>query len=976
MPHGAECILRSPKNVCRGNAIRESSARVAPIWRGIVFLAGVAAVACAWLAQHPSTSNAVPFWVMIVSLAAVGGAAVAFPPLLVRSEGTAVGEPVRLSSVLKFAAGMLLPAGIAWAIWSTEEFHSTHVFSHAASTWAALLWLFGAVFAIGALRFSAAPPSQPKRTAWRVAMSPLLRLELGIFLLILLAALGLRVWHLGTLPEGVWIDEADNAAGVSRLLHMPFQPIQPTDFNTLPPLHPYVMAFFFWVGGNTLTDVRLASAVFGIMTVLGVYLIGRRVGGPPLGLCAALLTTVAQWDIDFSRFGVATIAAPGSLSLALAAFCVAMLRPTRLWFAVTGLLLGFSLLSYYGAFSVATVGAYGVLAVRLVTDRRYRQKAWPAVLLLPVGMLVAAAPLLTAIGLDAGYALGRLNQTSLFSQYPDWPHRLSGLRANLHAHLLMFTIVGDGNGRHNFPGAPMLDPVTGACFLLGLGMCIRGIRHWFSQLVLLWLATSMLSGIFSVDFEAPQAARTVGAIPPLMLIAALPLAALARAVRHVAVSIPAWGTWRGVRLRTDPERGSLPLWLSLLSAGVAALVVAVPLGVATERNLHQYFVQQASDPSSWADMGGDVAIMGRAIPPLLKQGYSVRIDPQIAGAPGLVYAAGGNSPSAYDPSVPVELPLPSGGIALIIPSYNVDTFANVVSAYPHAVVSALAPRFDSSQVHAHVVLVRPADVAANTGLTASFRVGTQQRTLVHQGAVIPWPVGGGTSGSASLQGTLVATGATSNTLARLRVLGARHTWLTLDGEQWQVAGASTPALHLGAGNHALQVRAEGSTLPAIHLQWYVGLSWVDIPLIDLAVPSVPTGGLLGVYYQGAMPNLPPVLWRVDPTFHVYYQAPPPPTDWPFSVRWRGYLKIARPGNYTLSVDSVGAAQLFVDGASLFTDPGATVKTVSVFLRPGRHAFRIDYTTEGSTGKHIYLQWSPPGQPLSPLPRTVLDPALS
>src|SRR5262249_57989021 len=75
-----------------------------------------------------------------------------------------------------------------------------------------------------------------------------------------------------------------------------------------------------------------------------------------------------------------------------------------------------------------------------------------------------------------------------------------------------------------------LDPVTGALFLLGLGMCVRRIRHWFYQLLLLWLATTMLSGILSLDFEAPQAARSVGALAPLMLIAALPLVLLARTV--------------------------------------------------------------------------------------------------------------------------------------------------------------------------------------------------------------------------------------------------------------------------------------------------------------------------------------------------------------------------------------------------------------------------------------------------------------
>lgn len=934
---------------------------------------GVAALACAWLAQHPSTPDVVPFWVLIVSLVAIGGAAVAFPLPLVRQEATAVGEPVRLSSVLKFAAAMLLPAGIASAIWSTEDFHNTHLFAHTASTWAALLWLLGAVCALAAMWLSSARIPRPRS---RVT-PPLLRLELLVFLLIFLAALGLRVWHLGALPEGVWIDEADNALGASRLLHLPFQPISPANIDTLPCLYPYVITFIFWIGGNSIGDVRLASVVFGLLTVVAVYLLGRRAGGPPLGLCAAAFCAVAQWAIDFSRFGVAQIAAPGTVGLAFALFGVAMVRPTVFWFAITGFLLGLSLLSYYGAFIAASSVTGFVLLVRLLFDVPYRRAAWPAVLQLPIGAIVGAAPLLVAAWLDANYALGRLQTASLMGEYPDWSHRLSGMVANAHAHLMMFTVFGDRNGRHNFPGAPMLDPVTGACFLLGLGMCIRGIRHWFSQLVLLWLAASMLSGILSVDFEAPQAARTVGAIPPIMLIAALPLAALARAAWRVAVSLPEWIRGRGFRLRTEVDRESVPLRLSLLSAATALFVVAIPLGVATDRNLNQYFGQQASDPSSWADMGGDVAIMGRAIPPLLKQGYTVRLDPQFAGVPGLVYAAEGNAPPAYDPSVPVGLPLPPGGVALIIPISSADTFANVVSAYPHAAVIPLAPAFDSSQVHAHVVLVRPADVAANTGLTASLRVGLRQRTLIHQGSVVPWPTGSGAGDGATLRGALVATGEIASAPTKLRVLGARHAWLILDGERWEVDAASTPALQLGAGNHALQVQVEGASLPAIHLQWKAGIaSWADIPPADLAATSVPTGGLLGVYYQGGTPILAPVLWRVDPTFHVYYQVPPPPTDWPFSVRWRGYLKIDRPGSYTLSLDSVGAGQLFVDGASLFTSPSAMLKTVSVFLRPGRHAFRIDYTTDGPSGKHLYLQWSPPGQPLAPIPRTSLDPAHS
>src|SRR5579872_5324247 len=115
-------------------------------------------------------------------------------------------------------------------------------------------------------------------------------------------------------------------------------------------------------------------------------------------------------------------------------------------------------------------------------------------LLLPLGLLVGAAPLLTAIWLDAQFTLDRLQTAGLFNEYATWAQRLPALGWNIRAHLLMFTVFGDRTGRHNLPGAPMLDPVTGACFLLGLGIAMRRIRHWFSQILLLWLVASLLGG--------------------------------------------------------------------------------------------------------------------------------------------------------------------------------------------------------------------------------------------------------------------------------------------------------------------------------------------------------------------------------------------------------------------------------------------------------------------------------------------------
>ena len=589
-----------------------SSSRVRPrralVRRTAAILIGIAVVVAALLAQHPSRPDQVPAWVVLASLTALAGSCMVFPSPIDRQQFLILGESEPLLDVLVYGTLLLAPCLVVVTIWSRENFHANHAFTNPISTVAACIWLLGIIAALGAI-WSVSPARRrtPVSRGWWHRF-PIRRAETLVLVAVLVAAVGLRVWHLGSVPEGVWIDEADNAMGASRLLHLPFQPIQPTDFNTLPPLYPYAMAFFFWIGGNTLTDVRLTSAFFGVMTVLGVYLIGRLAGGPTLGLCAALLTAVAQWAVDFSRFGVAQDAAPGSLSLAFAAFCVAMLRPRSLWFAIAGLLLGFSLLSYYGAFSVATVGAFGIFTLRLVMDGTYRRKAWPGMLLLPVGLLVGAAPLLTAIGLDASYALGRLNQTSLFSEYPDWSHRFAGLGANLHAHLLMFTIAGDGNGRHNLPGVPMLDTVTGACFLLGLGMCFRRCYQWFYQLLLFWLILALLSGILSLDFEAPQASRVIAAIPPVMLIAALPLALLARATWVLMLHTSTWLMRRPHRsaLVTGENVPARQLASRSVAIALATVVTAIPLGIASARNVNGYFNQHMGDLSSWSDMGGDL----------------------------------------------------------------------------------------------------------------------------------------------------------------------------------------------------------------------------------------------------------------------------------------------------------------------------------------------------------------------------------
>src|SRR5262249_36648918 len=124
---------------------------------------------------------------------------------------------------------------------------------------------------------------------------------------------------------------------------------------------------------------------------------------------------------------------------------------------------------------------------------------------------------------------------AMFDPTPQARQILADFLESLRRHLLMFHVRGDANGRHNLPGAPMLDFVTGGLFGLGLLCLLVHVFDWRSILFGLWFCMSLSAGIFSVDFEAPQGARTFGMTPMIAIVSAVPLAALFRCGQSLLV---------------------------------------------------------------------------------------------------------------------------------------------------------------------------------------------------------------------------------------------------------------------------------------------------------------------------------------------------------------------------------------------------------------------------------------------------------
>ena len=72
----------------------------------------------------------------------------------------------------------------------------------------------------------------------------------------------------------------------------------------------------------------------------------------------------------------------------------------------------------------------------------------------------------------------------------------------------------------------MLDPVTGGLALAGVFLVVLRAGGLGQTLLLVWLPAALAGGIFSLSFEAPQSHRSIGAVVPAILFAALPLAVL------------------------------------------------------------------------------------------------------------------------------------------------------------------------------------------------------------------------------------------------------------------------------------------------------------------------------------------------------------------------------------------------------------------------------------------------------------------
>ncbi|MFN8443188.1 MAG: PA14 domain-containing protein [Caldilineaceae bacterium] len=787
---------------------------------------------------------------------------------------------------------------------------------------------------------------------WR--MPTLVKNRLG-WLLLLALAIGLffRFYKLDKLAFGVWYDEGMHALLAQRILNEPnWRPIfLDYDYNG-PALYAYITALFFNWFGVSIVSIRHVSATFGVLTVLFAYLTGKELFDRRTGLILSFLVAVASWSVLDSRFGVHTANSVPLFALASTYFLLRALRVRRMpAFAWAGIWIGLGL-NFYSSYRLF-VAILGIYVLHRLIYQAIQERKNPLDGRLVAGLLCAA---LAATLVATPLLLFALQKPDIFWQRVEEAYVLKGktpdqywpvLSETIRKHLLMFNVAGDENGRHNLPGAPMLDVISAGLMVVGLALALWRIRRPRYLFLVIWLLLPLSAGILSVDFEAPHSIRSNGAQPAAYLLAVLPLYEL-------------WRLW---------DRGARP-YSRLLAWPLAGLLVIVGY-----INYDFYFNRYANDFAAWNAWSTPETLAAN----LLNQ-LPPNTEPYLTNyfedSPSIQFITQGKTYKDIKTTDHLPLDWPQDkDVELMLNLDSRNIYDEARQLYPNAAFEEITPSFPGPVALFRVHMTQD-DIRSIQGLVANYyandtwsgdpvltRKDMQIDTDWSSTTPLPLPF------SVEWEGILHV-----NTYGphQFFIRAPKQAELYI-GEDQVVAGEGelSAGVILATGNHSIRLRMVGGSGP-VNLSWMPPKADVaTVPLSVLMSGPVRANGLLGKFYANADWQGDVAFARIDPDLDLYFHIIPLPR--PYTVEWSGKIAIPTSGDYGFGLESISEATLFIDSQQILAaTTGNQQENTHITLEQGLHDIRVRYA-DHEDHSHIHLFWTPPGYNQQPIPSAVLFP---
>ena len=361
-----------------------------------------------------------------------------------------------------------------------------------------------------------------------------------LLIVIVIIATFLRLYNITQVPPGLYPDEAMNGNNaLEALSKLPslsgFKVFYPEN-NGREGLFINIQAISVGLFGNEPWALRVVSAIFGILTVLGVYFLTKELFnsqksilwtsdvpniddntrtsdvqklkfGEKIALLSAFLIAVSFWHINFSRIGFRAIMAPFFLTWAiyfLLKSLNSMLRTSDvpnidvnfstsdvqklnllnyksiLYPVLGGLFFGLGFYSYIAyrampALILIILIIYWFKIKRETDAEPYAKLTRKRFLLIACLFSLAALIVFAPLGIYFLQNPGSFfGRTTQVSIFNS-PTPIEDLGKNVLKTAGMFNFVGDWNWRHNYAGRPELFWPVGTLFLIGIFLGIKSI---------------------------------------------------------------------------------------------------------------------------------------------------------------------------------------------------------------------------------------------------------------------------------------------------------------------------------------------------------------------------------------------------------------------------------------------------------------------------------------------------------------------
>lgn len=363
----------------------------------------------------------------------------------------------------------------------------------------------------------------------------------GVLLgLLILGSLIVRLVALGSLPSNLMADEADNLVVIYTVLYGQGPGIFGLDWKPNPALSLYFAAPFVALFKESVMGLRLPSVLTSVLALVPLYALYRRHTSPPAALLALALLSSSVWYLNFSRSGWENVHIV--LLTALGVWLLVRALETFQWryWALAGVVASLGLYGYFaGRVLLVALLAYAPFA--LWQHRRHLGWVIAGYALLGVTAVAVFVPQLPAIARNPESFNRRAERVSVMraaqteAGYFGEQGRWNVLRYQLTRNARFFwdgdalggssysppeQLLKDTRPRYSPFGSPLLDPITGLAFLLGMLLSLRRwLRYslWWVMLLVPWLLTQVLT------INTPDAARGIGMLPAIFFFVALTL---------------------------------------------------------------------------------------------------------------------------------------------------------------------------------------------------------------------------------------------------------------------------------------------------------------------------------------------------------------------------------------------------------------------------------------------------------------------